>query len=129
MQVEYFFFLTLSVKTKLKCFSVRAQFPLGCFGTNNRKPQQERLQRQRQLLLLSSFIWKFHVVIWQTTSKNCAIVRAARAARLFFFIQPIRSFFFWRCHCRCPCLSSQLSRSLNRVCRKIDCVAGGFVSF
>ena len=28
-----------------------------------------------------------------TTSKNCTKVRAARAARLFFLIQPIRSFF------------------------------------
>lgn len=33
------FFLTLSVTTKLKCFSVRAQFPVGCFRTNNRKPK------------------------------------------------------------------------------------------
>ena len=36
-------------------------------------------------------IWKFHVVVWQTTSKNCTKKRAARAARLFFFIQPIKS--------------------------------------
>ena len=35
--------------------------------------------------------WKSHVVIWQTTSKNCTKVRAARAARLFFLIQPIKS--------------------------------------
>ena len=34
-----------------------------------------------------------HVVIWQTTSKNCTKVRAARAARLLFLIQPIRSLF------------------------------------
>ena len=27
-------------------------------------------------------IWKFHVVIWQTTSRNCTKVRAARAARM-----------------------------------------------
>ena len=32
-------------------------------------------------------------VIWQNTSKNCTKVRAARAARLFFLIQPIRSLF------------------------------------
>ena len=31
--------------------------------------------------------------ICQTTSKNCTKVRAARAGRLFFFIQPIRSLF------------------------------------
>ena len=28
-------------------------------------------------------IWKFHVVVWQTTSKNCTKKRPARAARLF----------------------------------------------
>ena len=32
-------------------------------------------------------------VIWQTTSNNWTQVRAARAARLFFPIQPIRSLF------------------------------------
>ena len=36
-------------------------------------------------------IWKSHVVVWQTTSKHCTKKRAARAARLFFFIQPIKS--------------------------------------
>ena len=44
-------------------------------------------------LSLKPKIWKIHVVIWQTTSKNCTKVRAARAARLFFLIQPIRSLF------------------------------------
>ena len=33
-------------------------------------------------------IWKFHVVVWQTTSKHCT---KKRAARLFFLIQPIKS--------------------------------------
>ena len=36
-------------------------------------------------------IWKFHVVVWQTTSKHCTKNRAARATRLFFFTQPIKS--------------------------------------
>ena len=36
-------------------------------------------------------IWKFHVVVWQTMSKHCTKKSAARAARLFFFIQPIKS--------------------------------------
>ena len=36
-------------------------------------------------------IWKFHVVVWQTTSKHWTKKRAARAARLFFFIQSIKS--------------------------------------
>ena len=35
-------------------------------------------------------IWKFHVVVCQTTSKHCTKKRAARATRLFFFIQPIK---------------------------------------
>ena len=45
-----------------------------------------------ELALLSEpQIWKFHVVVWQTTSKHCTKKRAARAARLFFFVQPIKS--------------------------------------
>jgi len=36
-------------------------------------------------------IWKFHAVVGQTTSKHYNKKRAARAARLFFFIQPIKS--------------------------------------
>ena len=36
---------------------------------------------------------KFSFVIRQATSKNCTKVRAARAARLLFLIQPIRSLF------------------------------------
>ena len=39
-------------------------------------------------------IWKFHVVVWQTTTTNCTKKRAARAARLFFLIQPINSLIF-----------------------------------
>ena len=35
--------------------------------------------------------WKFHGVFWQTTSNICTKKRAARAARLFFSIQPIKS--------------------------------------
>ena len=55
-------------------------------------------------------IWKFHVVVWQTTSKHCTKKRAARAARLFFFIQPITDHWFvWRCrwHCLRQILNSQ----------------------
>ena len=36
-------------------------------------------------------IWKFNVVFWQTTSKHCIKKLAARAARLFFLYQPIKS--------------------------------------
>ena len=39
-------------------------------------------------LLWEPQMWKFHVVVWQTTSKHCT---KRRAARLFFFIQPIKS--------------------------------------
>ena len=34
---------------------------------------------------------KLHVVVWQTTSKNCAKKRGIRAARLFFLVQPIKA--------------------------------------
>ena len=47
-------------------------------------------------LSLKPSIWKFQVVVWQTTSKNFTkerAARAARAARLFFLIRPIRSLF------------------------------------
>ena len=37
--------------------------------------------------------WKFHVVARQTTSVNCTKKRVARAARLFFLIQPIKYLF------------------------------------
>ena len=33
------------------------------------------------------------MIVWQTTSKNSTEMRTARAARLFFHIYPIRSFF------------------------------------
>ena len=44
-------------------------------------------------LALSSepHIGKFYFVARQTTSKNCTNKRAARAARSFFFVQPIKS--------------------------------------
>ena len=35
-------------------------------------------------------LWKFLFVAWQTTSKHCTKKRAARAAQLFYFIQPIK---------------------------------------
>ena len=40
-------------------------------------------------------IWKLHVVLWQTSYViDCTKKRAARAARLLFLIQPIKS---WLC--------------------------------
>ena len=50
----------------------------------------------KDLLLCDNVVVKtlnLKIVIWQTTSKNCTKVPAARAARLFFLIQPIRSLF------------------------------------
>ena len=38
-------------------------------------------------------LWKFHTVVWQTTSKHCTKKRAAREPRLFFFIQLITYWF------------------------------------
>ena len=43
------------------------------------------------MLLSESQKWKFHVVIWQNTSKNCTKGRATRAARFYFVIQQIIS--------------------------------------
>ena len=40
---------------------------------------------------------KFHVVVWQTTSKHITKKRAARAARLFFLIQPNQIINIWPC--------------------------------
>ena len=48
------------------------------------------------LLLCVNVVLKtlnLEIVIWQATSKNRTKKRAARAARLFFLIQPIRSLF------------------------------------
>ena len=50
------------------------------------------IENERFTVVRSRF-WKFHNVVWQTTSENSTKVRAARAARLFFLIQPIGSLF------------------------------------
>ena len=47
----------------------------------------------RFTLSLKPSIWEFHDAIWETSAKNCTRMRAARAAQLFFLIQPIRSMF------------------------------------
>ena len=51
------------------------------------------LQRFRVVVRTSKML-KFHVVIWQTSSQNFTkghAARAARAARSFFFVQPIKA--------------------------------------
>ena len=51
-----------------------------------------RSRCRRRRVCLSSLVWKFHVVVSQTTSKNCIKKRAARAARLSSsLIQPVKS--------------------------------------
>ena len=35
-------------------------------------------------------MWKFQIVVLQRTTGNCCKMHAARAARLFFLVQPIR---------------------------------------
>ena len=68
-----------------------------------------------ELVLLSETqIWKFHVVVCQTTSKHCTKKRAARAARLFFLIKPIKSLHLWCCCWRCR---RQILNSLLLFCR------------
>ena len=55
------------------------------------KGKEWKIYRCELALSSEPQIWKFHVFFWQTTSKNSTTRRAARAARLFFFIQPIKS--------------------------------------
>ena len=47
--------------------------------------------RLRACVVIGTSKLKIHVVVWQTTSTNFTIKRAARAARLFSLIQPIKS--------------------------------------
>ena len=54
-----------------------------------RHRKKDLLLRARVVVRTSNM--KIHVVVWQTTSKNYTKKRAARAARLFFLIQSIKS--------------------------------------
>ena len=62
-------------------------------------------------------IWKFHVVVWQTTSKYCTKKRAAHAARFFFRHSTKQIIDLWRRRCRCcrHFLNSLLRLKLNTV--------------
>ena len=65
------------------------------------------------LLLPSSLL---HVVVWPTTSNHCSKKRAPRAARLFFLIQPIKSFtdlLSCRSRCRRRYLNSLICHPIN----------------
>ena len=35
-------------------------------------------------------MWEFQIVVLQRTTRNCCKMHAARVARLFFLVQPIR---------------------------------------
>ena len=61
------------------------------------KGKDWKIYRCEHVLLSETQIWKFHVIVCQTTSKHCTKKRASRAARLFFFIQPIKSLDLWCC--------------------------------
>ena len=50
------------------------------------------LVRIRMELLSIHHNFQRHAVVLRSTAQNCSKVRAARAARLFFRIRPIRSF-------------------------------------
>ena len=50
-----------------------------------------KAKKKRTTVASSRCRQKFHVVVWQTMSKHITKKRAARAAPLFFFIQPIKS--------------------------------------
>ena len=65
-----------------------------------------------ELALSELQIWKFHVVVWQTTSKHCNKKRAASAARLCFFID------LWRGRWRRQILNLKL-RIWLAACAKI----------
>ena len=55
------------------------------------KDKEEKIYCSKLPLSTEPQIWKFPVVVWQTTWKHRTKKRAARAAWLFFFIQPIKS--------------------------------------
>ena len=71
-------------------------------------------------LSLKPYIWKFYVVVCQTTSKNSTKVRAARAARLFVFTDLSNEMFYSvivaasSSLLKLPNINSQLDRFQNR---------------
>ena len=69
----------------------RSAIPLACHEWFSCKGKEGKIYCCELPLSSKPQIRKFPVVVWQTTSKHCTKKRAARAARLFFFIQPIKS--------------------------------------
>jgi len=80
---DYCFFLVSFIIDRARC------------KWTGRSAVKVNMENERFTIVCSRwhFMFHFHVGIWQTTSENCIKVRAARAARLFFLIQPIRSLF------------------------------------
>ena len=63
----------------------RSALSLAWHGWVSCKGKEWKIYCRGELALSSDpQIWKFHVVVWQATSKHCTKKRAARAARLFF---------------------------------------------
>ena len=62
---------------------------LGTNGFMKRQRIKDLLLRVRVVVRTSQM--KIPVDVWPTTAKNCIKKRAARAKRLFFLIQPIKS--------------------------------------
>ena len=71
--------------------NTRIAFSLAWYERFSCKGKEWKIYCCEFALSLEPQIWQFHVVVWQTTSKHCTKKRAARAARLFLFIQPIKS--------------------------------------
>ena len=77
------------------------------------------IQRMKDLLLgvhtvvETISIWKFDIVVWQTTSKNATVSKylpCRTCSTIIFPYSTNQITVFWRCLCRClrPCLKSNL---------------------
>ena len=69
----------------------RSALSLAWYEWFSYKGKEEKICCCKLPLSTEPQIWKIPVVVWHTMSKNCTKKRAARAARLFFFIQAIKS--------------------------------------
>ena len=65
------------------------------------KSREWKIYYRRFTLSSGCLKWKFHLVVWQITSKNCTKKRAARAARLFFCHSTNQIIDLWRFRCCC----------------------------
>ena len=91
LNLDFFWFLSKKLLfPKFKLLNSERGLSVGGYS----KYREGKIYCWMFTLTLKPKIWKFHIAVWQTTSKkNCTKVRAADAARLFVLIQPIRSMF------------------------------------